>query len=92
MERDIKGEPGTDPQGGERVKVKSETIHNQSIPGGQTDNETKQQIHALAQASAAAHDTAVEQIDFVRRHPSICSSIRQQEDIRKQMEEHRHHL
>ncbi|OWY93783.1 hypothetical protein PHMEG_00036692 [Phytophthora megakarya] len=82
MERDIKREPGTDPQGGEGVKVKSETIHNQSVPGGQTDNETKQQIHALAQASAAAHDTAVEQIDFVRR----------QEDIRKQMEEHRHHL
>ncbi|OWZ24450.1 hypothetical protein PHMEG_000522 [Phytophthora megakarya] len=93
MERDIKKEPGTDTQ---------------VVPGGQTDNETKQQIHTLAQASAVAHDTVVEQIDLVRqqqveiatktseylqeKYDQQLDLQRQQEGVRKHMEEHRYHL
>ncbi|KAG1696561.1 hypothetical protein DVH05_018254 [Phytophthora capsici] len=90
------------------VNIKEEAIHQESVHGGQAQDEAKQQIHALARASAAAHDTAVEQIDLVRRQQGEIAAKtseylqqqlnqqlalqQEQEDIRKQMEEHRHHL
>ncbi|KAI9998220.1 hypothetical protein PInf_002563 [Phytophthora infestans] len=49
------------------IKIKEEAFHQELTHSELSNDETKQQIDALARASASAHDTAVEQIDFVRR-------------------------
>lgn len=88
--------------------VTQETTRRMAVHRGQAGDETKQQLNELARTSAAAHHTAAEQINQVRRQQGEIAAKtseylqqqydqqldlkQQQEDIRKQMDEQRQHF